>query len=62
LSFEPLSQVFKLLKENAKDDSGWEVFNYAIGDANEKREINIAGNSLSSLASQHIANSLRICA
>jgi FkbM family methyltransferase len=48
LSFEPLSQVFKLLKENAKTDSAWEVFNYAIGDANEKREINIAGNSLSS--------------
>jgi len=48
LSFEPLSQVFKLLSENAKDDPAWDVFNYAIGDVEEKREINIAGNSLSS--------------
>jgi FkbM family methyltransferase len=48
LSFEPLSQVFNSLKENAKDDSAWDVFNYAIGDVEEKREINIAGNSLSS--------------
>jgi FkbM family methyltransferase len=48
LSFEPLSQVFKLLSENAKDDAAWDVFNYAIGDVEEKREINIAGNSLSS--------------
>jgi FkbM family methyltransferase len=48
LSFEPLSKVFRILKENAKDDPAWEVFNYAIGDADEKREINVAGNSLSS--------------
>src|SRR3981189_2428597 len=37
LSFEPLSQVFKLLSENAKDDAAWDVFNYAIGDVEEKR-------------------------
>jgi FkbM family methyltransferase len=48
LSFEPLSQVFESLKANAKDDPAWDVFNYAIGDVEEKREINIAGNSLSS--------------
>jgi FkbM family methyltransferase len=48
LSFEPLSQVFKSLEKNAKDDQAWDVFNYAIGDAEEKREINIAENSLSS--------------
>jgi len=48
LSFEPLREVFKILRENAKDDPAWEVFNYAIGDAEEKREINVAGNSLSS--------------
>jgi FkbM family methyltransferase len=47
LSFEPLSQVFKILEKTAKDDPMWEVYNYAIGDAEEKREINIAGNSLS---------------
>ncbi len=48
LSFEPLSTAFKLLKENAKDDLAWEVFNYALGDTEEKRGINIAGNSYSS--------------
>lgn len=48
LSFEPLSTAFKLLKENAKADPVWEVFNCAIGDTEEKREINIAGNSYSS--------------
>lgn len=48
LSFEPLSAAFKLLKANAKDDPAWEVFNCAIGDTEEKREINIAGNSYSS--------------
>jgi FkbM family methyltransferase len=48
LSFEPLSQVFNLLRENAKNDPAWDVFNYAIGDVEEKREINIAENSLSS--------------
>jgi FkbM family methyltransferase len=48
LSFEPLSEAFKLLTENAKDDPLWATFNYALGDVEEKREINIAGNSLSS--------------
>ena len=48
LSFEPLSTAFKLLKENAKDDPSWDVFNCAIGDTAEKREINVAGNSFSS--------------
>ena len=48
LSFEPLSEAFKLLKENAKDDPLWTIFNCALGDVEEKREINVAGNSLSS--------------
>jgi FkbM family methyltransferase len=48
LSFEPLSSAFKLLKANAQSDSLWEVFNCALGDIEEKREINIAGNSYSS--------------
>ena len=48
LSFEPLSTAFELLKLNAKDDAAWEVFNFAIGDTEEKQEINIAGNSYSS--------------
>ena len=48
ISFEPLSSVFELLKDNAKDDPGWEVLNTALGDAKKKQEINIAGNSDSS--------------
>jgi len=48
ISFEPLRQVFKLLEAHAKGDQRWETFNIAIGDVEEKREINVAGNSLSS--------------
>lgn len=46
-SFEPLSSAFELLKANAINDSGWNVFNYALGDTEEKKEINIARNLLS---------------
>lgn len=48
LSFEPQSTAFDLLSANATGDSKWEVFNYALGDTEEKKEINIAANSLSS--------------
>ena len=48
LSFEPLKTTFELLKTYAKYDTEWDVYNYAIGDADIKQEINIAGNSLSS--------------
>jgi len=48
LSFEPLSTAFQSLQMNAQNDQAWEVFNYAIGDTEEKQEINIAGNSYSS--------------
>lgn len=48
LSFEPLSSAFELLRENARNDPAWEVFNCAIGEAEERRAINIAENSLSS--------------
>jgi FkbM family methyltransferase len=48
LSFEPLSSAFELLRVNAKCDSDWEIFNFALGDNNVKQEINIAGNSQSS--------------
>jgi FkbM family methyltransferase len=48
ISFEPLREAFKALEAHAKGDPRWEVFNFAIGDVEEKREINIAGNSLSS--------------
>jgi FkbM family methyltransferase len=48
ISFEPLSSAFELLKANAKSDPHWKVCNCALGDTEEKREINIAGNSGSS--------------
>jgi FkbM family methyltransferase len=47
-SFEPLSKAFRLLKENSKKDPNWKVFNFALGDTEEKMEINIANNSYSS--------------
>ena len=48
ISFEPLSSAYNLLYRNAKGDQNWDVFNIALGDDEEKCEINIAGNSLSS--------------
>ena len=48
VSFEPLSSAFELLTANAKNDPDWDAFNFALGDIEEQREINIAGNSLSS--------------
>jgi FkbM family methyltransferase len=47
-SFEPLSSAFQNLKKSSKGDSKWEIFNFALGDTNEKSMINIAGNSYSS--------------
>ena len=48
LSFEPLSSAFTILKSKARYDSYWDVFNIALGDVEENKEINIAGNSDSS--------------
>jgi FkbM family methyltransferase len=48
VSFEPLSSAFELLKANAERDPEWDIFNFALGDAEAKQEINIAGNSYSS--------------
>lgn len=48
ISFEPLSSEFELLKEKTGNDKKWKAINCAIGDVEEKSEINIAGNSYSS--------------
>ncbi len=48
ISFEPLSSAFESLQKEAEKDQKWEAVNKALGDKNEKTEINIAGNSLSS--------------
>ncbi len=47
-SFEPLSVIFDQLKNNAKNDLYWKVFNCAMGDVNHKTNINISSNSYSS--------------
>lgn len=48
VSFEPLSSAFHQLKQKQKEDSRWEVFNFALGDYEGKKKINIAGDSYSS--------------
>ena len=48
ISFEPLSEALKSLAVNAAKDPLWDVCAYALGDVNEKKEINIAGNLYSS--------------
>jgi len=48
ISFEPLSDAYKKLVKNAKDDRSWETFNYALGESEGKVDINVAENSYSS--------------
>jgi FkbM family methyltransferase len=48
ISFEPLKDAFKELKKTSLKDKNWTVNNYAIGNENGKKVINIAGNSYSS--------------
>jgi len=48
ISFEPLSSAFELLEASAEGDPDWDVFNFALGDAEGAFELNIAANSQSS--------------
>jgi FkbM family methyltransferase len=48
LSFEPLGAAFQALQAAARGDPQWQVFHYALGERDELREINVAGNSESS--------------
>lgn len=48
ISFEPLSNAFKKLKENAGKDPNWRAENIALGNMNGNIKINVAGNSVSS--------------
>jgi FkbM family methyltransferase len=47
-SFEPVLSAYEILKRHAAKDPGWKVFNWALGEAESFREINISGNSQSS--------------
>ncbi len=59
ISFEPLSSAFKLLQAHAAGDAAWQVCNHALGDTDESREINIAGNSESSSLLQMLPSHLQ---
>ena len=48
ISFEPVSAAFTMLEANARGDVNWDVFNFALGDTEERRKINISGNLTSS--------------
>jgi FkbM family methyltransferase len=41
LSFEPLSELHKLLAEKSKNDRNWHVFPFALGEKQEQLAINI---------------------
>ena len=47
-SFEPLKECFSTLEENMKNDSKFRAYNLALGDKNEKMEINKSSYTLSS--------------
>lgn len=48
VSFEPLTNAFKTLTKNIKNDNKWRVYNYALGAENGIQQINISANSHSS--------------
>jgi len=48
VSFEPISSVFEQLEENMRGDSKCVLKNFALGDKNETKTINIAKNLASS--------------
>lgn len=48
LSFEPLTDAFEVLEKHASKDPFWQTLNFALGDCNQIRDMNIAGNSYSS--------------
>ncbi len=47
-SFEPLREAFEILQGHASHDSLWNCHRVALGDRDETRTFNVAGNSVSS--------------
>jgi FkbM family methyltransferase len=41
ISFEPVKEVFKILKKIADKDNNWICYNFALGDANEEKILNV---------------------
>lgn len=48
VSFEPLTSAYKELLKTANSDGSWIALRFALGDAEGKAVLNIAGNSMSS--------------
>lgn len=48
VSFEPLNEAFSRLSATARNYRNWDVYNFALGEKNEKQKINISANSHSS--------------
>jgi FkbM family methyltransferase len=46
LSFEPVSETFRLLQRAAQDDASWRVFPYALGALTENRAINVVDHNV----------------
>lgn len=44
-SFEPVAATFSILSEQVSKDRKWEAFNFALGESEGYREINVSGNS-----------------
>lgn len=59
ISFEPLSDSFRILQQHADEDSLWSCENVAVGDSDEMIEINISGHITSSsilpISKSHLA-------
>ena len=49
VSFEPVPAIAEQLRETARDDPEWVVFECALGDADEETEINVRPGAMSSL-------------
>ncbi len=47
-SFEPVIESFEILSKKSLSDNSWRVFNYALGETEDKLEINISNNFVSS--------------
>lgn len=48
ISFEPLKEIFNVLEKKCQVDRNWECYNYAIGNEDINKEINVSRNFVSS--------------
>ncbi|NVK51781.1 MAG: FkbM family methyltransferase [Flavobacteriaceae bacterium] len=58
VSFEPLSEAYKILEKSSIKDKKWEIHNFALGDKEETSIINVSENLFSSslldMTSSHV--------